>query len=223
MYVRRVQEQTLEFGHRGWLLDESFIFYDKQHDSLWVQATGRCVAGKFKGEQLPTVPVTHTTWREWRALHPETRVLAKPPHKIAQYQRDSYEVYYQQQRTKFGMAVFSGEAQKLYPLDELRDRPIIQDTLADEAVLVIFHAPSQTAVAFDPTIDGDRKAFELVEITETDVMIRDSDSGAIWSGLTGRALSGDDPKPQLRQYRTTQFVVSNWPKHFPDSAIFGMP
>jgi hypothetical protein len=65
--------------------------------------------------------------------------------------------------------------------------------------------------------------FEVVEVTETDVVIRDADRGAVWSGLTGRAISGDEPKPQLRQYRTSQFVVSNWSKHFPDSPVFGTP
>lgn len=223
MYVRRVQEKTLDFGHRGWLLDESFIFFDRQYDSLWVQATGRCIAGKFKGEQLPTRPVTHTTWGEWRALHPQTLVLAKPSHLIAKYRRDGYEGFYQQRDTKFGLAIFATDRQKLYPLEELQDRPLVQDTLGDQAVLVVFHAPSQTAVAFDPTIDGDRKEFELVEMTDSDVLIRDTDSGAVWSGLTGRVISGDDPKPQLRQYRTTQFVVSNWPNHFPNSPVFGTP
>ena len=223
MYVRRVQETTLEFGHRGWLLDESFIFYDKEFDSLWVQATGRCIAGKFKGQQLPTLPVTHTTWGEWRALHPRTLVLAKPSLRIAEYKRDGYEVYYEEQGTKFGLAVFAPDRQKLYPLEELQARPIVQDTLGDHVVLIVFHTPSQTAVAFDPTVGVDRMAFELVEVTDTDVLIRDLNSGVVWSGLTGRAISGDDPRPQLRQYRTTQFVVFNWPKHFPGSPVFGMP
>lgn len=223
MYVRRVHDETLEFGHRGWLLDESFIFFDRQYDSLWVQATGRCISGKFKGEQLATLPATHTTWGEWRALHPETLVLAKPPHKIEQYKRDSYERYYQRQRTKFGLAVFTDESQKLFPLDEFRDRPIIHDILDGQSLLLIFHAPSQTAVAFNPTIDGERRAFELVEVTDSDVLIRDSATHTIFSGLTGRPVAGDDPIPQLRQYRSTQFVISNWPKHFPGSPIFGRP
>ena len=223
MYVRRVKNITLEFGHRGWLLDESFIFYDKQFDSLWVQATGRCIDGQFKGEQLLTLPVTHTTWGEWRALHPQTLALAKPSYLIEKYKHDGYEELYRQRGTQFGLAIFTAARQKLYPLEELRDRPLVQDTLDEQAVLVVFHSPSRTAVAFDPTIDGNRIEFELVEITDTDVLIRDTESGAIWSGLTGRAISSDDRKPQLRQYRTSQFVVSNWPKHFPDSPVFGTP
>ena len=216
-----MRNETLEFGHRGWLLDESFIFYDKRYDSLWVQATGRCIDGKFKGEQLPTLPVTHTTWGEWRALHPQSLVLAKPSDMIAQYKLDSYEQFYRRRGTKFGLAVFVDDQQKLYPIEQLRERRIVQDTFAGQPVLVIFHAPSRTAVAFDPSSDGDRAVFELVEVTDSDVLIRDTNTGAIWSGLTGRALSGDDANRQFRQYRTTQFVVSNWPKHFPNSPVFG--
>jgi len=223
VYVRRVKNETLEFGHRGWLLDESFIFYDKKYDSLWVQATGRCIDGRFKGEQLPTLPVTHTTWGEWRALHPQTLVLAKPSYLIEKYRHDGYEQTYRVRGTEFGLAVFAADRQKLYPLEELRNLPLVQETIGDQSVLVVFHESSRTAVAFDPTIDGNRMEFELVEVTDTDVLIRDAHRSVVWSGLTGRAISGDEPKPQLRQYRTTQFVVSNWPKHFPDSPVFGTP
>ena len=40
MYARRVNGEVLDFDHRGWLYEESFLFYDFKTDSLWVQATG---------------------------------------------------------------------------------------------------------------------------------------------------------------------------------------
>jgi len=224
VYVRRVGKRTLEFGHQGWLLDESFIFYDKQFDSLWVQATGTCIFGRFKGEQLATVPVTHTTWGQWRTLHPDTTVLAKPKELISRYQRDSYEASYRKWGTQFGLAVFVEGAQKLYPLGILEDRPVVNDEIGGKVVLVVYHSATKTAVAFDPTVQGERLQFELEEAGENDVRIRAKDlPGVIWSGLTGRPVSGGENAPSLRQLRTSQFVLSNWPKHFPTSPVFGMP
>lgn len=223
MYARRVQEETLEFGHRGWLLDRSFIFYDRQYDSLWVQATGQCIKGKFKGQHLATLPVTHATWGAWRALHPETVVLAKPVSLIARYRRDAYEQAYANWGTTFGLAVFVPDGQKLYPLQKLHDRPVVHDTIADQPVLVVYHRPSQTAVAFDPVIAGTPVQFELLEVAESDVLLREPATGTIWSGLTGRTQSRGEPPQQLRQLRTTQFVVENWQQHFPKGETFDAP
>lgn len=220
MYVRQVQDRTLEFGHRGWLLDESFIFYDRQTDSLWVQATGTCIWGEFKGEQLRTLPVTHTTWAAWRTLHPTTVVLAKPVEKLSYYRSDSYADYYARHDTKFGLAVFVGDTQKLYPLDRLEDRPVMHDTVGDRPVLAVFHAPTGTAVAFDPVVAGKRLDFELAELSPHDIWLRDRDSGTVWSGLTGRPRPTSDARPTLRQLRTSQFTVTNWNRHFPNSPTF---
>jgi len=211
---------VLEFGHRGWLLDESFVFFDREFDSLWVQATGVCIQGKFKGEQLATIPITHTTWKEWRTLHPESLVLAKPSYQVERYRRDAYERLYAERGTQFGLGVFVAGQQKLYPLEKLKTTPIVTDKIGDTPVLVVFHPPSKTAVAFDPMIDDRMVEFELVEVTEFDVILRDSNDNTFWSGLTGRAQTSDDTRPRLRQLRTTQFVTGNWLKHFSDGLIY---
>jgi hypothetical protein len=58
VYARRVKGEVLDFGHRGWLYEESFLFYDRQTDSLWVQATGEAVHGPYKGTRLERLPAT---------------------------------------------------------------------------------------------------------------------------------------------------------------------
>lgn len=219
MYVREVQGRTLEFGHRGWLLDESFIFYDKQFDSLWVQATGECLTGAFKGQKLERIPVTHTTWGRWRSIHPETVVLEKPAYRADQFRRDEYEKFYKVRGTTFGLAVFVGRDKKLYPLAEL-DQPFVQDSVGNQPVLVVYHAPSRTAVAFEPKVGEESLEFEVVEITSTDVLLRSVGDGKTWSGLTGRCLDPSDSESQLRQILSTQFVVSNWGHHFPGAPTY---
>jgi hypothetical protein len=229
VYARKVKDQTLDFSHRGWLYEETFLFYDYQTDSLWVQATGQAVSGPFKGTILDRLPATQTTWSEWRQLHPETRVLSRPKQKNTRYWRDSYDLYYatgkgiKYQRHKeliFGLGVIAPGGQKLYPFEELEKRPVLMDQIGSDHILVVFHSGTRTAVAWDPLYKGQKQDFDLLNNEKGDLMLTDRQSGSTWSGLTGRAKDGPAKGAQLRQLNTTQFVVENWPLHYPDAPIY---
>lgn len=62
--------------------------------------TGEAVVGPLTGRRLDRIPVTVTTWKEWREAHPETTVL-KPPLPLAEYEKDPYALYRKTQRTFF--------------------------------------------------------------------------------------------------------------------------
>lgn len=221
MYARKLGEETLEFRHRGWLLDNSFLLYDLQTDSLWCQVTGRAVLGPHKGKELERLPVTHTTWGEWKFLHPETLVLAKPPEKIERYRQDKFQDYYERNQIRFGLSVCLERAQKLYPLDQLEETPVVNDLLGDLPLLVVFHAPSQTAVAYDRRVGESSLSFEHVETSPADVILRDVDTGGTWSGLRGRLLPGGGEGPAaLRPVVSSQFAVQHWQRHFPQGSIY---
>ena len=229
MYARKVGNEVLDFGHRGWLYEETFLFYDYQSDSLWVQATGEAVNGKYKGMKLERLPATQTTWSEWRQLHPETRVLAREKYKNTRYWIDSYDTYYatgkgiKYQRHKalsFGLAVLTPAGQKLYPFEELEKQPLLADTIGSDTVLVVFHPSSRTAVAWDPHLNGVKLEFDSPKIEKTDLLMTDRRTRSTWSGLTGKCISGVEKGSQLRQLTSTQFVVENWPLHYPKAPIY---
>ena len=227
MYARRVQGKVLDFGHRGWLYEESFLFYDRQTDSLWVQATGEAVHGAYKGTRLERLPATQTTWSKWLQLHPDTQVLGR--HNTVEFWRDSYSDYYETgkgvkyQRNAplhFGLAVILPGMQKLYPFQELEKKPVLLDHIGGELILVVYHSGSRTAVAFDPRVQNRSLEFELETTNKDDVILKDKQTASTWSGLTGRCLTGPAKVTQLRQLTTTQFVVENWPLHYPHGQIF---
>lgn len=66
------------FGSSGFLYRSNKLMYDAQTHSLWNQFTGRPVVGTLTGSgiELKTRAVVITTWADWRARHPATRVLA---------------------------------------------------------------------------------------------------------------------------------------------------
>lgn len=71
-------EQVLELGHSGRLLENAFVLYDRGSGSQFCQATGACLIGPLKGRTLARLPAWVLPWKTWRALHPDTRVLAPP-------------------------------------------------------------------------------------------------------------------------------------------------
>jgi hypothetical protein len=88
LYDARVPgfDEPFVFGSSGFIYRSNKLMYDQATHSLWHQFTGRPVVGPLTGSgiELRTLPVTITTWQEWRRQHPDTRVLSLE----TGYQRD---------------------------------------------------------------------------------------------------------------------------------------
>jgi hypothetical protein len=65
------------FGTSGLLYRSNKLMLDRETKTLWSQMTGEAVLGPLaaKPERLAILPMTLTTWGEWRTLHPDTTVL----------------------------------------------------------------------------------------------------------------------------------------------------
>lgn len=50
----------------------NMIIYDIETYSLWQQATGECIYGKYKGKKLLLLSGKNVTWQEWKKKHPDT-------------------------------------------------------------------------------------------------------------------------------------------------------
>jgi len=72
------RDRPFTFGSSGLLYRSNKLMYDRQTDSLWNQFTGRPVVGPLtrSGIELRVLPVTLTTWSQWRQRHPETQVIS---------------------------------------------------------------------------------------------------------------------------------------------------
>ena len=75
VHRRSVGDTTLIFGNQGALYKGAMTWYDHGAGSIWSQPTGEAIAGPLAGAQLTLIPSQLTTWSQWRAAHPDTRVL----------------------------------------------------------------------------------------------------------------------------------------------------
>jgi hypothetical protein len=81
------------FGVSGLLYNSDVLLYDRATESLWSQIISTAISGPLKGRKLQALPLTHTRWADWRARHPDTRVLSTDTGFQRDYGRDPYAEY----------------------------------------------------------------------------------------------------------------------------------
>lgn len=157
VYDRRVNGEILEFGVSGKLWQSNLLMYDRRADSrqaahtesLWSQVLGTAVVGPKTGANLSIVRSDTVKFGDWKAKHPDTKVLSQKTGSLRAYGRDPYEGYYESEEVSFGasfsdarlhpkefvLGVEIGGKFKAYPLSAL-PVGITNDTLGDTNLIV---------------------------------------------------------------------------------------
>lgn len=135
---------TRRFGVSGLFYASNLLLYDRGAsgtESLWSQLTGRALSGPAAaaGDSLARLPFALTRWDDWRARHPDTRVIDPDPAGLARkYRRKPYTSYLGSDRLQYPvrrlpdtaapgalrlkeplLSVWTEEARRLYPLSLL--------------------------------------------------------------------------------------------------------
>ncbi len=98
-----IEGSTTEFGVSGLLYNSDVLLYDRDTESLWSQILGQAVAGPRVGQSLTAIPISHTSWRDWRNDHPDTLVLSDDTGYSRDYRRDPYAGYEESRHTYFAV------------------------------------------------------------------------------------------------------------------------
>src|SRR6056297_76969 len=81
------------FGVSGKLVNNNLVMYDRATDSRWPQVLGTAISGEFEGQSLQEFRLVWTTWKRWKAAHPETQVLSTDTGYVRNYGQDPYGSY----------------------------------------------------------------------------------------------------------------------------------
>lgn len=92
-----------DFGVSGLLYNSDVLLYDRDTESLWSQILSQSISGARVGTKLTPIPISHTTWRDWREKHPDTLVLSDDTGHFRDYQRDPYAGYEESRYTYFAV------------------------------------------------------------------------------------------------------------------------
>ena len=88
-----IDGKPTDFGVSGLLYNSDVLLYDRDTESLWSQILSKSIAGERVGKQLTPIPISHTTWRYWRATHSDTLVMSQDTGKYRDYGTDPYAGY----------------------------------------------------------------------------------------------------------------------------------
>lgn len=159
-----VANRSLRFGVSGLLYNSDVLLYDRQTQSLWSQILSKAVTGSMKGSTLTAVPITHTSWADWRKQHPDTLVLSDETGFRRDYQDNPYAGYDKQEEiifpVKFRAQGYHPKEQvfglkinnktKAYPFVELgKTTGEIKDNLDGKNITIRFDNEHKSAQAFD--------------------------------------------------------------------------
>jgi len=157
------REDPFIFGSSGLLYRSNKLMFDRQTKSLF---TGEPVSGPLahSGIALKIRPTTITSWADWRARHPDTKVLSLETGHIRDY--DSGVVYRDyfaspdlmfptitdqtrllQKDYVYGIRVAGGS--KAWPLKAFAAEPVINDQVGFSNVVLIGDAQTRTVRAYD--------------------------------------------------------------------------
>jgi len=161
-----VAGKVTEFGVSGLLYNSDVLLYDRNTNSLWSQILGEAVAGKLLGEKLKPIPISHTTWRDWIAQHPDTKVLSTETGYSRDYDRNPYAGYERSRQLYFSVnntapdnyhpkeqvigLEFNG-VYKAYPFVELEKhgQSRFKDTVNGISVTIAWDSTNQSVILSD--------------------------------------------------------------------------
>src|SRR5262249_8319276 len=92
-FERTVNGTVLDFGTTGRLRFSNLIMYDRQTESWWQQATGAAIAGALTGTQLVFRPAAIIAWSDFKAAHPNEKVLSRDTGFQRAYGQNPYSGY----------------------------------------------------------------------------------------------------------------------------------
>lgn len=231
MYDREIEGQEFTFGVSGKLIRNVLVMYDRQTESYWSQLIGESVAGEMVGTKLEFLPSWMTTWAQWKEMHPNTVALDKFGRRGG---RDSYESYYASGsagvigKTNFDDRLYTKEfvlgveiedTAVAYPFSVLNDEPVINDSVGDRSILVVFNSGTGTGVVFERIVDGQVLTFTPVA---DEFVLTDAETGSKWDAFTGVALDGPLKGAQMERIKSTAVFWFGWVDFHPQTLIYGL-
>jgi hypothetical protein len=245
VFDRRLDGEVYDFGTSGWLRHSDLVMWDRNTESLWQQFTGEGIVGELAGEQLDFLPSSIISFADFRDAFPDGTVLSRNTGFGRPYGQNPYPGYDRIGQDPFAfigvpdrrlaamervVTVSLDDLDLAYPLLELLDTGIIQDTQGGQD-LVVFHVGGTASAldnavifrsedvgatgVFDPNLNGQKLTF----IKDGNAII-DEQSGSTWN-IVGQAIEGPLAGEQLTPIVHGDHFWFSWAAFRPDTIIYG--
>ena len=241
MYSTQVNGKRLRFGTSGLLYRSNKLMYDRETQTLWNQFTGEPAVGELAGQgvKLELLPVLVTTWGEWLQAHPDTTVLSIGtglyPSYFYESEWDARSIYFNYRESPDTMfpvwqrsgalstkgqvlGLYRNGQARAYPLQVLEEHPVINDSLAGEALVIV-----TTGAVGSRAYQRGTNRFLLEEgviAADAGATILTDDSGRLWRVEEAALIQLDNPAERLPRLPSHTAYWFGWHGFYPDSDIY---
>ncbi len=225
----------------------STILMDHRDNEI-VQFNGQSVTGSQAGETFEQVPVVSTNWRAWSGAYPNTEVMSLDgtteldmferyyaTDRAGLYQQSSKDKRWHDKDNVLGLEL--NGAIRCYPYPELIKRPLINDEVGGEPVLMAHERLSGTAGLFSRVVDGQTLTFSgdsrnpmrpeagpgdedvRRRINYEPWFLKDAQTGSRWRAVSGECVSGELKGKRLDRLNGLSGFWFAWTRFYPDSDV----
>ena len=236
---RTIDGAETTFGVSGLLYNSNLIPYDRKTDSNWSQIRLDCVNGVLKGNMVQTFPLVETTWKTWRSMYPETKLISISTGFNRNYNRYPYGDYrtnnnniifpFQPDDNRLGAkervhGIIIDKVAKAYRFGSFSNgTALIEDLFRSIPLVVVGNKDRNFIVSFKSTLaNGTVLKFEIAPEHNQDPsspIILIDDQGNKWD-IFGVAVSG--PLKGQKLLSTTSFIGYwfSWGAFYPGLDIY---
>jgi hypothetical protein len=223
------------FGTSGLLYRSNKLMVDRQTSTLWSQVTGEPVVGAMADTQvrLDLVPVTVTTWEDWRSAHPGTTVTRLEPSFGARWGFDyrpgaadrrregvAFPVWQKSAKLPAKEEIYAlriGAEAKAYPIARVVRERIVNDRIGETDVVLVGDPESGAVRAY-------RREGRSFRVGAAPGEIRD-DAGRLWTmteeGLVPGELPGGEATEPLPRVPGVVAFWFGWYGFYPRTEVWG--
>jgi hypothetical protein len=229
VFNRTVNQIVLEFGTSGKLYNSNLVMYDRTSKSLWSQALGEGIVGKYAGIKLERIPFDVAYWKDWKQLYPNSKVLSRDTGSVRPYGADPYGDYYTSPDVLFPISnrddrlglkeiivgLENGGVNKAYNIQDVQNQKVINDQFNNKSVALFSLYPLMVRV-FDPVVNGQTLIFEYNSKNNT---FTDKQTGSQWN-LEGTSIEGQMNGNELLRLPFDEGFWFEWAAFHPKTEVY---
>lgn len=217
------------------------VMYDRLTQTLWSQLRGEPIVGELVGSgiKLEFFPVALTTWGEWLAEYPDTKVQSRETGYYAarSYEREDnprsiYYAYREDPETMFpiwnrderlapkqlALGVVADGEYKAYSIDALRQERVVNDSVGGVDLAIVASSLSADALAFRS--EGVKFTLPNNAPDSLPTTLLD-EQGAVWHVERDMLWKEDDPSQTLPLHPANVSFWFGWYITHPDTLLYG--
>ena len=250
VFDRRLENLIYDFGTSGKLRNSDLVMWDRQTESWWQQFTGEAIVGELAGKELTFLPASIISWEDFKAAHPQGKVLSRNTGFSRPYGQNPYVGYDRVDLPPFlydgeldgrllpkerVAAVTIGDVDVAFPFSILEKERAVNYTVNGQDLVVFFVPGTRSALnassikdsravgatgVFDPHLDGQKLTFRADGDYGTDVDYIVDNETGSVWNILGQATQGP-----LSGSKLTPIVHANhfwfaWGAFKPDTRIY---